>query len=84
MTINTSTGLITWLPSPDQTGSNPVVVKVTNQLGAEDTQSFVVAVNVQGGGGQEPPSVPAVPMAALRPAVLLIWLVSRRKRRNVQ
>ncbi len=84
MTINPSTGLITWLPSPDQTGSNPVVVKVTDQLGAEDTQSFLVTVNVQGGGGQEPPSVPAVPMGALPPAVLLIWLVSRRNRRNVQ
>lgn len=42
MTINSSTGLITWMPQ--QTGSFPVSVQVSDGKGGTSTQSFTIAV----------------------------------------
>lgn len=44
MQINSATGLITWNPGLGQVGVHNVVVKVTDQRGAFDTQSFTVTV----------------------------------------
>lgn len=44
MQINSATGLITWNPGISQVGAHSVVVKVTDQRGAFDTQSFTVTV----------------------------------------
>lgn len=44
MQINSATGLITWNPGLAQVGTHNVVVKVTDQRGAFDTQSFTVTV----------------------------------------
>jgi fibro-slime domain-containing protein/RHS repeat-associated protein len=44
MQINSATGLITWNPGLGQVGVHNVVVKVTDQHGAFDTQSFTVTV----------------------------------------
>lgn len=44
MQINPSTGLITWNPGLGQVGVHNVVVKVTDQRGAFDTQSFTLTV----------------------------------------
>jgi len=44
MQINSATGLITWNPGISQVGVHNVVVKVTDQRGAFDTQSFTVTV----------------------------------------
>jgi hypothetical protein len=52
MTINSSTGLISWTPAAPQEGLNPVTVSVTDGNGGEDTQSF--SVNVAAVGGQTP------------------------------
>lgn len=44
MQINSATGLITWNPGINQVGTHTVVVKVTDQRGAFDTQSFTLTV----------------------------------------
>ncbi|HEY4425929.1 MAG TPA: fibro-slime domain-containing protein, partial [Pyrinomonadaceae bacterium] len=44
MQINSATGLITWNPGINQVGVHNVVVKVTDQRGAFDTQSFTITV----------------------------------------
>ena len=44
MQINSATGLITWNPGISQVGVHNVVVKLTDQRGAFDTQSFTVTV----------------------------------------
>ncbi|HET7288415.1 MAG TPA: fibro-slime domain-containing protein, partial [Pyrinomonadaceae bacterium] len=44
MQINSATGLITWNPGINQVGPHSVVVKVTDQRGAFDTQSFTLTV----------------------------------------
>ncbi|GAI70506.1 unnamed protein product, partial [marine sediment metagenome] len=43
MTINSTTGLISWTPAPDQIGNNPVIVKVSDGKKAT-TQSFTITV----------------------------------------
>lgn len=43
MTINTTTGVITWTPTEDQVGENEVVVKVSDGS-KSTTQSFTVTV----------------------------------------
>lgn len=44
MGINPSTGLIAWTPNTTQTGSQTVTVKVQDQGGLSDTQSFTITV----------------------------------------
>jgi hypothetical protein len=44
MTIDPATGLIAWTPGAGQTGDNPVVVRVEDDLGGFTTQSFTIAV----------------------------------------
>jgi len=43
MTINSTTGLISWTPASDQIGNNPVIVKVSDGKKAT-TQSFTITV----------------------------------------
>ena len=46
MTINSQTGMIGWIPSAGQTGSNSVVVRVSDGVGTQD-QSFTISVGTQ-------------------------------------
>ena len=43
MTINSTTGVITWTPTAGQLGSNPVTVRATNSEGSDD-QSYSIDV----------------------------------------
>jgi subtilisin-like proprotein convertase family protein len=44
MSINASSGLISWTPTNEQVGGNPVLVRVTDAGSAYDTQSFSINV----------------------------------------
>ncbi len=44
MTIDSQTGVISWTPNNGQVGSNDVNVRVEDQLGASDTQTFTINV----------------------------------------
>ncbi|MEW5936609.1 MAG: putative Ig domain-containing protein, partial [Candidatus Thermoplasmatota archaeon] len=44
MTINSTTGIITWTPTNDQVGDNTVVVLVSDGNGGTATQSFTITV----------------------------------------
>ena len=44
MTIDPSTGLITWVPTAAEVGQNSVTVRVEDTHGGADTQNFVVNV----------------------------------------
>lgn len=44
MTINASTGLLEWTPTPAQIGDHSVTVRVQDSGGLSDTQSFVLTV----------------------------------------
>lgn len=44
MYVNKESGLITWLPTAEQTGSNNVVLNVTDNKGATTAQSFEILV----------------------------------------
>jgi len=44
MSIDSATGVITWVPSLGQAGDQPVIVSVSDLAGLQDTQSFSVAV----------------------------------------
>jgi hypothetical protein len=57
MIINTTTGLIQWLPTNDQYGDNIVTVNVSDNSGAYDTQTFVVNVT----NTNDPPQIYSVP-----------------------
>src|SRR5262245_56780955 len=41
MTINAATGVVTWTPTPDQFGQQPVEIKVTDPCGNTSIQDFV-------------------------------------------
>ncbi len=47
MSINPSTGLINWSPTPVQVGSQPVTVRVTDAAGLFATQSYSITVGSQ-------------------------------------
>ncbi|MCI0439018.1 MAG: Ig-like domain-containing protein, partial [Chloroflexi bacterium] len=55
MDIDIETGLIQWTPTSDQTGDNPVTVRVTDAGELFDEQSFVIAVNA-------PPQIVSTPI----------------------
>ncbi|MCK5559153.1 MAG: Ig-like domain-containing protein, partial [Thermoplasmata archaeon] len=44
MTINSSTGSISWVPTNEQVGANPVIAMVADGNGGIDTQSFIITV----------------------------------------
>ncbi len=44
MSINTQTGIISWTPTAGQTGSQSVNVKVSDDKGGSDSQSFSISV----------------------------------------
>jgi hypothetical protein len=44
MTVDADTGLIEWMPTSDQSGPHAVTVRVVDQAGAFDTQSYTVTV----------------------------------------
>jgi len=44
MSINSSTGLISWTPDNSQVGSHPVLVEVFDEAGASDPQPFDITV----------------------------------------
>ncbi|MBN1521444.1 MAG: putative Ig domain-containing protein, partial [Candidatus Aureabacteria bacterium] len=44
MTIDSNTGLISWMPSATDVGANPVTVSVSDGKGGLDTQSFSIEV----------------------------------------
>lgn len=44
MTIDATTGVITWTPGSSQIGQQSVTVRVQDQFGAADTQTFVINV----------------------------------------
>ncbi len=45
MSIDSSTGLITWVPTNEQVGDNEVIVNVTDSIGAFATQGFSIIVS---------------------------------------
>ena len=45
MTIDTHSGLISWMPLNDDVGSYEVLVRVTDLAGASDTQQFTLEVS---------------------------------------
>lgn len=58
MTINVSTGAISWTPAVGQSGTTNVMVVVTDSAAASDTQSFAIEVIEQ----NFPPSITSSPL----------------------
>ena len=44
LTIDSSTGVISWIPGSEQTGSHTITVEVSDENGGTDTQTFTVNV----------------------------------------
>ncbi len=61
MTINASTGLVSWTPGPTSAGTVPVAVRATDADGAYYTQAFGVTVN---GVNTAPKFVSSPPLTA--------------------
>ncbi|MSN26302.1 MAG: hypothetical protein GJV46_10600 [Geobacter sp.] len=57
MTIDLNTGLISWVPSQSQTGSNYVTVEVVDSKGGKATQRFTCRVSANGGTSNNPPVI---------------------------
>lgn len=76
MTINASTGVITWTPTVGQLGSHAVVVRVTDAGGLFAEQSFTVTVRAT---NQAPQAVagllgaPNLPACVAPPGGLVAW-----------
>ena len=45
MTIASGTGIVNWIPSPDDVGAHPVTVRVEDGRGGFDTQNYSLQVN---------------------------------------
>jgi hypothetical protein len=45
MTVNSTSGLITWIPDPEQIGNNSVIIRVSDS-NTSDTQEFNIKVNL--------------------------------------
>ena len=54
MSINATTGLITWTPTLAQVGIHPVTIRVTDQGGLFAEQGFTITVTAPGPGNQPP------------------------------
>jgi hypothetical protein len=63
MSINTSTGVMSWTPSYSQYGTNPVTVQVSDGQGGTATQSY--SVNVSSSGTPTPPTITSTPQSAV-------------------
>ena len=59
MTINASTGLITWTPTTAQFGTNPVSLHVSDGRGSSAPQSFSIKITSQ--GSDRPPTISSTP-----------------------
>jgi hypothetical protein len=57
MLIDSSTGLISWVPTNDDVGSNPLIVQVEDGSGGSDSQSFIIIVN----NTNDPPEITSTP-----------------------
>ncbi len=57
MSIDLGTGLISWIPSQSQTGSNYVTVEVVDSKGGKATQRFTCRVSANGGTANNPPVI---------------------------
>ncbi len=57
MTIDASTGLITWTPGPSAAGNADVTVHVQDPSGASDDQAFTITV----AAGDQPPKITSAP-----------------------
>ena len=62
MTIDPATGLVQWTPTADQVGSQPVTVRVQDQLGAGAAQGF--AITVQPAPVNYAPTITSTPVTA--------------------
>ncbi|MFA6984719.1 MAG: Ig-like domain-containing protein [Arenimonas sp.] len=64
MTIDASTGAVTWTPTSTQAGLNPVSIVVSDGRGGTATHSFsILASTVPAGGtGNRPPSITSDPL----------------------
>ncbi|MEM7165055.1 MAG: putative Ig domain-containing protein [Planctomycetota bacterium] len=69
-TINNTTGLVTWLPEPGQTGVHPFTIEAVDsgQEALSATQSFTVTVV----NGNQPPVVVSVPSAQVTEGQLFV------------
>jgi hypothetical protein len=74
MSVNATTGLITWTPAADQTGTHRVTVRVDDGRGGVKDQTFDVTVKPTGGGGDDGKRV-GVPSPYLLPLALVLLLV---------
>ena len=45
MTIASGTGIVNWIPSPDDVGTHPVTVRVEDGRGGFDTQNYMLQVS---------------------------------------
>ncbi len=60
MSINSSTGVISWTPTSAQVGSNAVTVRVRDAASASATQSYTISVSSTNGA----PSITSTPVTA--------------------
>ena len=67
MTLDGASGLITWTPMDDDVGTHDVTVRVTDQGGLFDTESFQVTVALM----DSPPTLDPIPDQALRVGEIL-------------
>jgi len=75
MSIDPSTGMISWIANP--AGDHPVEVEVTDVVGGNDTQSFRIGVSASG----VQPTVPVLPAVATPAAFALVGLLAWKRRR---
>ncbi|MBL4591190.1 MAG: putative Ig domain-containing protein [Phycisphaerales bacterium] len=72
MTIGTSTGLVSWTPVNDDVGNNSVTVRVTDDTGLYDQQSYTLAVaNVN-----DVPVITSTPIETASSSVLYQYTVT--------
>lgn len=69
MSIDNVSGLIQWTPTIEDVGDHTVTARVVDNVGAEDTQVFIVTVEAASGGGEIPPD-PAIVAPPLDPTVV--------------
>ena len=64
MTIDASTGLITWTPTPAQAGSHSVTVRVTDSGGLSADQGYTITVSAPTPTNRPPTITSTAPLAA--------------------
>ncbi len=73
MSINVSSGLLSWTPNSTQTGDNPVVVRVDDGNGGFATQSFTIVVLLT--TQNEPPTITSSPSTSAEEGSLYSYAV---------